>query len=246
MPLGDYIFNTRYPKWATVINWYRAGLPKMALKGRLTFTTLNRTLSVRKFSGILNVTRRGTQSRGITKTGPTLENGRDGWSFDIGISSFLKAAKLIRFSAAPPSIKDVVKFDVDDGQGDEQQEMSRPCHALGVVRGVEADQCLHSLVVWRYLWGRCGGRHLSAQILDDATGCDVSRTFEHDVERLAALVVTRLRVRMAIYDLEVSFGLPEPQSFLLVLLGVFLLFVLPLAGRRTVVALLLQFLVVLF
>jgi hypothetical protein len=28
-----------------------------------------------------------------------------GWNFDIAIYSFLKAAKLIRFSAAPPSIR---------------------------------------------------------------------------------------------------------------------------------------------
>jgi hypothetical protein len=38
---------------------------------------------------------------------------------------------------------------------------------------------------------------------------------------------------MAIYGLEVPFGLLEPQSILLVLLEVFLLFVLPLTGRRT-------------
>jgi hypothetical protein len=37
--------------------------------------------------------------------GPTLENGHDGWSFDIDICSFLKAAKLIKFRAAPPSIR---------------------------------------------------------------------------------------------------------------------------------------------
>jgi hypothetical protein len=60
------------------------------------------------------------------------------------------------------------------------------------------------------------------------------------------LVVARLRVRMAIYSLEVPFGLLEPQSILLVLLRVFLLFVLPLAGRRVIVVLLLQQLMVLF
>jgi hypothetical protein len=53
-------------------------------------------------------------------------------------------------------------FDVDDGWGDEQRELPDPCHALGVVRGVEADRRLHPLVVWRRLWGRCGRCHLSA------------------------------------------------------------------------------------
>jgi hypothetical protein len=50
---------------------------------------------------------------------------------------------------------------------------------------------------------------------------------------------------MAVYGLEIPFGLLEPQSILLVLLGVFLLFALPLAGRRTIVALLFQLLAVL-
>jgi hypothetical protein len=74
-------------------------------------------------------------------------------------------------------------------------------------------------------------------------GGDVSGTSEHDVEHLAMLVLTGLRVRMAIYGPNVPFGILEPQS---VLLGVFLLFALPLAGRRAVVALLLQLLTVLF
>jgi hypothetical protein len=65
----------------------------------------NMTLFVRKFSGVLNVTGREMHLCGMTGIGPTSENGCDGWSFDIGICSFLKAAKLIRFSAAPPSIR---------------------------------------------------------------------------------------------------------------------------------------------
>jgi hypothetical protein len=82
-----------------------AGLPKMALKGRLTSTTSNRTLSMWKFTGVLNVTRREIHPRGITSTRPTSENGRDSWSFNIAICNFLKAAKLIRFNAALPSIR---------------------------------------------------------------------------------------------------------------------------------------------
>jgi hypothetical protein len=70
---------------------YRAGLPRMVLNGRLTSATSKRMLSVRKFSAILNVTRREMQSRGITDTGTTPENEHDGWSFPIGIYSFLKA-----------------------------------------------------------------------------------------------------------------------------------------------------------
>jgi hypothetical protein len=60
---------------------------------------------VRKFSAILNVTGREMQPRGVTDTGPTPENGRDGWSFSIGIYSFLKAVRLMRLRATPPSIK---------------------------------------------------------------------------------------------------------------------------------------------
>jgi hypothetical protein len=77
----------------------------MALKGRLISVTSNRTLSVWKFLGVPNVTGREIHLHGIIGTRPTLENGRDGWSFDIGIYNFLKAVKMIRFSAAPPSIR---------------------------------------------------------------------------------------------------------------------------------------------
>jgi hypothetical protein len=103
--IGGRHLQDQVPIMATTIKLYRAGLPKMALKGMLTSAMLNRTLSVWKFSSISNVTRREIQPRGITRTRPTPENGCDGWSFDIGICSFLKAAKLIRFSAAPPSIR---------------------------------------------------------------------------------------------------------------------------------------------
>jgi hypothetical protein len=75
----------------------------MTLKGRLTSTTSNKTLSVRKFSDVLNVTGMEINPCGMIGTGPTPKNGRDGWSFDISIYRFLKAAKLIRFSVAPPS-----------------------------------------------------------------------------------------------------------------------------------------------
>jgi hypothetical protein len=87
------------------MNWYRAGLPRMALNGSLTSATSKRTLSVRKFSAVPNVTGREMQPRGVTDTRPAPENGYDSWSFPIGICSFLKAARLMRLRAAPPSIK---------------------------------------------------------------------------------------------------------------------------------------------
>jgi hypothetical protein len=87
------------------MNWYKAGLPRIALNERLTSATSKRTLSMRKFSAVPNVTGREMQSHGVTDTGPTPENGHDGWSFPIGICSFLKAARLMRLRVTPPSIK---------------------------------------------------------------------------------------------------------------------------------------------
>jgi hypothetical protein len=65
-------------------------------------------------------------------------------------------------------------------------------------------------------------------------------------EPLNILVVTRLRVRMAINSLEVPFSFLEPHSVLLVLFRVCRLFALSLVGRCTITVLLLQLLVVLF
>jgi hypothetical protein len=42
---------------------------------------------------------------GIMEPGPTLENGCEGASFDIGIYSFLKIVRLMRLRAAPPSTR---------------------------------------------------------------------------------------------------------------------------------------------
>jgi hypothetical protein len=60
------------------MNWYTAGLPRIALNGRLTSATSKRTLSVRKFSAAPNVTGREMQPRDVTDTRPTPENGHDG------------------------------------------------------------------------------------------------------------------------------------------------------------------------
>jgi hypothetical protein len=74
------------------MNRYRAGLPMMALKGRLTSTTSNWTFFVRKFSSVPNVTGSAMLPRGYTGCGPTPENGREGPSWDPGIYSCLNAA----------------------------------------------------------------------------------------------------------------------------------------------------------
>jgi hypothetical protein len=76
----------------------------MMLNGRMAFAMSKRMLSMRKFSAVPNVTGREIQPCGITDTGPTLENGCDGWSFPIEIYNFLKVAGLMRLSATPQSI----------------------------------------------------------------------------------------------------------------------------------------------
>jgi hypothetical protein len=136
----------------------------------------------------------------------------------------------------------VVQLDIDDGRGDKPWELPGPYHALRAVRGIETNRRLHPPVVLGRPWGRRGRRHLSAHVLDDATGGDVPRASEHNVERLATLVVTGLRVRMATNGLEVPFGFLKHHSVLLVLFRVYLLFALPLVGRRTITALLLMIL----
>jgi hypothetical protein len=52
------------------MNRYRAGLPMMALKGRLTSATSNWTFSVWKFSSVPNVTGRAMLPRGYSAVGP--------------------------------------------------------------------------------------------------------------------------------------------------------------------------------
>jgi hypothetical protein len=86
------------------MNRYRAGLPIMALKGRLTSATSNWTFSVRKFSSVPNVTGSVMLPMGYTGYGPTPEDGREGPSRDPGTCSCLNAAWLITLRLAPPSI----------------------------------------------------------------------------------------------------------------------------------------------
>jgi hypothetical protein len=51
------------------MNRYKAGLPMMALKGRLTSATSNWTFSVRKFSSVPNATGSAMLPRGYTGCG---------------------------------------------------------------------------------------------------------------------------------------------------------------------------------
>jgi hypothetical protein len=66
------------------------------------------------------------------------------------------------------------------------------------------------------------------------------------MERLAALVVTGLRVRVAIHGLQCPLGILKLHLCVLLLFGVHLSFALPLAGRRTILALLLHLFMELF
>jgi hypothetical protein len=77
----------------------------MALKGRLSSATSKMTLSVRLFSGVLNVTEREMLPRGVMELRPTPENGREGESLDMGIYNFWKAVRLMRLRATLSSIK---------------------------------------------------------------------------------------------------------------------------------------------
>jgi hypothetical protein len=94
-------------------------------------------------------------------------------------------------------------------------------------------------MVWHCSWGRCDRPYLTAQGFDNAPGGNVLRAPEHDIEHLATLIVTGFRVGTAVNSLQVPLSILEPQSIILVLLRVHLLFALSLAGRRTIFTLLL-------
>jgi hypothetical protein len=140
----------------------------------------------------------------------------------------------------------VIQLDVGDGWGDKQRELPDAHHALEVVGGVEPNRSFHPLTVQCCF--RCWGhsRYLSVQGLDDAPGGDVLGTFEHDIERLAALVVTGLRVGVAIDGLQRPPGILELHLYVFLLLRVHFLFALPLVGRLAVLALLLHLFAELF
>jgi hypothetical protein len=217
----------------------------MALNERLTSTTSKRTLSMRKFSAIPNVTGREMQPRGVTDTGPTPENGRDGWSLPISIYSFLKAARLMRLKDVPPSIKTWYSLTLE--MVGETSSGSWPALAMLSRQSEESNPIRVSTHL------RCGAAFgvgaaaaTSRRSLDDTPRGDGPGTSKHDVERLAALVVTGLRVGVAIDGLQCPLGILKLHICVFLLLGVQLLLALLLAGRRTILALLLHHFVELF
>jgi hypothetical protein len=108
----------------------------------------------------------------------------------------------------------MVQLDVGNSWGDKKRELPDTRHALGAVRGFELNQCLDPLVVQRCSWCRRRGRNFSAQGLDDASGRNVPRTPEHDVERLAALVVTGLRVWLITFIVSGHHDIKEYNSLI--------------------------------
>jgi hypothetical protein len=84
------------------------------------------------------------------------------------------------------------------------------------------------------------------QSFDDVPGRDGPGTSEHDVERLVALVVTELRVRVAIDGFQCPLGILELHLCVLLLLWVHLLLALPLGERHAILVLLLHLFTELF
>jgi hypothetical protein len=80
----------------------------------------------------------------------------------------------------------------------------------------------------------------------DAPRHDVPGTSEHNMEHLAAFVAAGLRIRVAIDGLQCPPGILELHLYVFLLLRVHFLFVLPVAGRRVVLALLLYLFTELF
>jgi hypothetical protein len=172
----------------------------------------------------------------MTDSKPTPENGHEGVGLEIKICSFLKAARLMRLRAAPPSTR--IWYNLMLAMVGEMS--SRSCLALamflGAVRGIEADRRLHPLVVGHCPMRRCGHRHRSAQSLDDTSGRNVTRTPVHDVERLVMLVGAGIGVGVAIDGLQRPLVVLEFHLLILVLHRIHLLFALPLVATNVSVA----------
>jgi hypothetical protein len=110
-----------------------------------------------------------------------------------------------------------------------------PAMFLGVVRGIEPDQRLHSLVVGHHSRHGLSCCHCSVQHLDDVPGRHVPGAAIHDVELLVALILARVGVRVAIDTIECPLGVLELHLLLLVALGGNLLLAFPLLGRCAIV-----------
>jgi hypothetical protein len=70
---------------------------------------------------------------------------------------------------------------------------------------------------------RCNGWHSSAQCLDDAHRRDVLGAIVDDVELLVMLIVTGLRVRVIVDDLDCPLAVLELHLLIVVLVGNMLL-----------------------
>jgi hypothetical protein len=140
----------------------------------------------------------------------------------------------------------MVQLDVGDGRGDQQREMPDAGHGLGTVEGVKPNRGLHPLVVRCCFRCRRRRHNLSAQSLDDTPRHDGPATSKHDMERLVALVVVGLKVRVAIDGLQCPLRILKLHLCIFLLLGVQLLLALPLARRRAIMALLLHLFAELF
>jgi hypothetical protein len=139
-----------------------------------------------------------------------------------------------------------VQLDVGDGWGDDQRELPGSCHAFGMVRVVKANQRFDPLVVRHHPGSSYGGCHLSGQGPDIALGGNVLGAPEHDVECFVTLIVTGLRVGVAIEGLHLPLRLLECHLLILLLLWIHLLFVYLLGRRRAFMAPLLLLFVELF
>jgi hypothetical protein len=126
---------------------------------------------------------------------------------------------------------------------DEQWELPSSHHVLGAVRGVEADQHLHPLVVGCRPWSRRDCRHRSAQGHDGMSRHNVPGAGIHHVEGLVMLISARVRVKVVIDHLQHLLGVLVLHLLILIVLWIHYLLALLLPRRSVVlVRLLLLFL----
>jgi hypothetical protein len=165
---------------------------------------------------------------GMIESEPTLKNGHERVSLDMGICSFWKAARLMRLKTTPLSIRTWYNMTLVMVGEPTSGSYLAPTIFLGAVRGVEPDRQLHPLVMGRHSRRGRSCCHRSTQYLDDAPGLDVLGAVVHDVELLAALIGAGVRV--AIDSLEHPLGILELHLLLLVALEGSLLLAFPQRG----------------
>jgi hypothetical protein len=194
----------------------------------------------------LNVTGREMLPRGIMDPGLTPVNGRESWSFDIRICSFLKAARLMRLSAAPPLTR--ASYNLMLAMVGETSSGSSPAPAMFLGQ-TEASKLIGvSIHLW---WGAALGVDAAAatarrRVLTARRYMMSQEPPIHDVERLATLIKVGLRVREVIDGLQLPLAILQLHLFILVLLRIHFLLALLLAGRCTILVRLLLLLTELF